>query len=149
MLLKENENYLYFAKADLIENTLPAKVSTVTVFASKELLFCIPIKEFRSYLLLQRSKRFNHFEGVKPAVGLRALLNEEGLSLAEAEDRLLEMQKADKSCIAFAIPKLDQFKISPGLLGQALILHPKGKNRFQLMIKGRKARKDLRKFYGV
>lgn len=146
MELKENENYLYFPKANLAEGKIKANALDVGALCTKDYLFIIPDRQINTFVVATRIKTY-YADGKKPTEMVAEMIKEPGLTVAELEERMIEwFGEKEREKRVFKIDELDVFKNTTGLFGQTRF-KKKGKDLKVLALKGKGVKKVFKEFY--
>jgi hypothetical protein len=139
MGLIENQDYVFFPKAHVIENRLTAKMSDACFLGTRRYIFIVPKRSIQSYFVATRITQYN--EGVDPAEALQSLLAEGELSVEELEAELTERLADDREVRVFAVQDLETFEMKTGFWGQTKLKAPGDKVKLvNIRGKGNKAR---------
>ncbi|MBK9034917.1 MAG: hypothetical protein IPL61_27245 [Myxococcales bacterium] len=140
------ENVLFFPKAYFSAGLTNAEVCVV---CTKTYVFVVPKKDFTHFLVAMRTRKYAHFgEGIPVVEGVERLLAEPELTVAELEERLVDLLGADQPDRVIKVAELKSFKtILFGPLSQARIKHQSDVAPRVLSCKGKGAMKQFKAFY--
>lgn len=144
MALVENQDYVFFPKAHVLENRLTAKMSDACFLGTKRYIFIVPKRSMQSFLVGMAVTTYN--DGEDPASALQDLLGRDDLTVESLEQDLMDKLGADKETRVFAIDGLESFQMKTGFWGQTKLKVPGDKLKL-VTIRGKGNKVRARAFY--
>jgi hypothetical protein len=149
MELKEEENYLFYPKADTTTGKGLGGTAQASVVCTKNYVFVMPSKKFQTLVVAHKTTTYNFFDsGDSPAEGLSKLVAEPGLTVDALEAKLVPMlSEGVKEQLVFKVDELDKFKVTSGFFGKTTMKSAGGKEML-LTLRGKDSKKRMKAFYG-
>ncbi len=146
MSLVENQDYVFFPKAHVVESRLTAKMSDACFLGTKRFIFIVPKRSMQSFLVATAITTYN--DGEDPAAAIESLLASEGLTVESLEAELLERLSGDKETRVFPVEQLETFEMKTGFWGQTKLKAPGDKVKL-VNIRGRGNKDRAKAFYSA
>ncbi len=143
MALLANQDYVFFPKAQVLENRL-AKMSDACFLGTKRYIFIVPKRSIQSFLV---ATKITHYNGKQdPAEGLTELLATDALTVDQLEQQLTEQLSGDKETRIFPLDQAEVFTMKAGFWGQTKLKMPGDKLK-QITIRGKGNKAVAIEFY--
>jgi len=144
MPLTENQDYVFYPKAQVLESRLTAKMSDACFLGTKDYIFIVPKRSIQSFLVATKVTHYNGKED--PAKGLSELLATDSMTVPQLEQELVNNLSGDKETRIFPLGDAETFEMKGGFWGQTKLKLPGDKLKM-IIIKGKGNKAAAIEFY--